>query len=113
MGLLQEFATGDSVTINKKYDNQVIEVNGNIKDIKKDNQANYTIMLGNTADLSSVQCEMDTTHQQDAAQLTRGSSVKIRGHFVGFQKGEIMLDVLLGSDVKLNRCVIVQQKKLK
>jgi hypothetical protein len=109
--LLHEFETGDSTITNKKYDDQVLEISGNVKEIKNNNQSDYTILLGDSNNMSSVQCEMDTAHQLNAAELTKGSSVKIRGHFVGFQKGEMMMDVPLGSDVKLNRCVIIKNKK--
>lgn len=105
-----EFESDDSVSLNKKYTDNIIEITGNIQAINKDEHGDYTIMLGDNNNSSSVQCEMDTTHQQDAAQLANGSSVIIRGHFVGFQKGETILDVPLGSTVSLNRSVIVKKK---
>jgi tRNA_anti-like len=106
--LVKEFENGNSVMLNKKYDDEIIEVSGIVKEIKK-NEGNYTILLGDSSILSSVQCEMNVKHQQDAALVTKGSSVKIKGHFVGFQKGEIMMDVSLGSTINLNRCILLEK----
>jgi hypothetical protein len=49
---------------------------------------------------------MDSTHQKDAAKLVSGSSTTVRGSCTGFNKD----DLGLGSDVILNRCVIVSNK---
>jgi hypothetical protein len=47
---------------------------------------------------------MDSVHQQDAAKVSVGTSVTVRGACTGFNKDEMGL----GSDVILNRCVIVK-----
>lgn len=80
---------------------------GNVKAIEKDEKGYYTIVLGDSQSLSSVRCSMDTTHNQDAAHLTNGSSATVRGSCNGFNKDE---SGLLGSDVILNYCVIISTK---
>jgi len=104
--LIHEYETNDSLA-NKKYLGKIIETSGNVKDIKKDETGYYTVVLGDTANMSSVRCSMDTVHQKDAAILTPGSSATVRGYCTGFNKD----DLGLGSDVILNRCVIIQKTK--
>jgi putative nucleic acid binding protein len=103
--LIKEYEKNDSVA-NTKFLGQVIETNGNVKAVEKDDSGYYTIVLADTGSMSSVRCSIDTTHQDDAARLAVGSSAMVRGSCTGFNKDEMGL----GSDVILNRCVIVQQK---
>ena len=103
--LIVEYETSDSLA-NKKYLGKVIETSGNIKDLKKDDAGYYTVVLGDTTGMSSVRCSMDSVHQADAALLTPGTSATVRGYCTGFNKD----DMGLGSDVILNRCVIVTKK---
>ena len=103
--LIHQYEANDS-SADKKYSGKIIEVSGNIKDIKKDEAGYYTVVLGDTANMSSVRCSMDTVHRQDAAMLMPGSSATVRGYCTGFNKD----DMGLGSDVILNRCVIVIKK---
>ena len=107
--LLKEFENKDSIELNKKYSDQIIAINGIVKEIKKDS-SNFTIMLGDTSGSSSVQCEMKLSYLQKAADLNEGSSVIIKGHFVSYQKGEEMMGISLGSTLYLNRCIIVANK---
>jgi len=104
--LIRDYETNDSVS-NQKYLGKVVEVTGYVKEIKKDEVGNFTIVLGDTSGLSSVRCAVDTTHQQDAASLTVGSSAIVRGHCTGFNKDEMGL----GSDVILNFGVVIKNKK--
>jgi hypothetical protein len=104
--LIKEYEKNDSLA-NSKYLGRIIETNGNIKAIEKDENGYYTIVLADAGTMSSVRCSIDTVHREDAAQLVIGSSATVRGVCTGFNKDEMGL----GSDVILNRCVIVQQKK--
>ena len=104
--LIHQYEANDSVA-NAKYLGQVIETSGNIKKIEQDERGYYTVILGDTSSLSSVRCSMDTTHNEDAAHLTAGSSATVRGACTGFNKDEMGL----GSDVILNRCAIVKNNK--
>ena len=105
VNLIHEYETNDSAS-NQKYLGKIVEVAGNIKEIKADDNGFYTIVLGDTSSLSSVRCSMDSTHQKDAAKLVPGSSTTVRGSCTGFTKDELGL----GSDVILNRCVIISNK---
>jgi len=107
--LIKEFESGDSTVVNRKYNDAIVEVNGNVKELKKEG-LDYTIILGDSSSMSSVQCEMNVNYHPDAAPPGRGSSLKLKGHFVGFQRGEEMMGVSLGSTINLNRCVIVDNK---
>ena len=104
--LVKEFEINDS-TANKKYLGKIIEIEGPVNEISKDESGYYTLVLGDTATLSSVRCSMDTVHSADAASLKAGSSVILRGACTGFNKDEMGL----GSDLILNRCVIISTKK--
>ena len=107
--LLKEFESGDSSSL-KKYDDQIIEVSGMVKEIKKDS-SDLTIMMGDTSNLSAIQCEMNIASQKNAAELSKGSSAKIKGHFVGFRKGEEMMGISLGSTISMNRCILIKNDK--
>ena len=104
--MIKEYEQNDSLA-DKKYLGKVVEVTGNVKEVKKDEAGYYTVSLGDAASISSVLCAIDTTHHQDAASLTVGSSAIVRGNCTGFNKDEMGL----GSDVILNRSVIIQSKK--
>ena len=108
VSLVKEFEINDSVA-NKKYSGKIIETDGNVKSIEKDDKGYYTIVLGDTNSMSSVRCPVDTIHSKDAAQLKTGSSAIIRGVCTGFKKNEL-LGENLGSDVELNRCVVIIKK---
>jgi len=103
--LLQEFNSNDS-NANKKYLGKIVTVKGLIKKIDQDDDGYYTVVLGDSVQPSSVFCAMDTIYGKDAAKLQPISSVSVKGYFIGFEKDETGL---LGSDVKLNRCVIDKQ----
>jgi len=103
--LIKEFEVNDSIA-NKKYLDKTIETIGRLKELAKDDTGYYTLVLGDTTSMSSVRCSMDSVHQQDAASMPIGSSVTVRGACTGFNKDEMGL----GSDVILNRCVIIKNK---
>jgi hypothetical protein len=102
---IHEYEANDSAA-NQKFLGKVVETEGNIKEIEKDEKGYYTIVLGDTGNLSSVRCSMDTVHNEDAAHLVKTSSVVIRGACTGFNKDEMGL----GSDVILNRCAVITKK---
>jgi hypothetical protein len=103
--LIREFESNDSVST-KKYLGKVIEVEGMTKKIEKDDEGFVTVVLGDSTNMSSVRCAMDSLHRNDASNLAISSSIKVKGYFTGYEKDETGI---LGSDVKLNRCVIVKE----
>lgn len=86
---------------NTKYLDKVILLSGTVKELARDDKGFYTVVLGDTASLSSVRCSMDSTHNAEAAALRPGYTVRMKGICSGYNKDE-----LLGSDVILVRSVV-------
>jgi hypothetical protein len=103
--LIHDYEANDSLA-NENYLGKVIEVNGNIKKVERDEKGFYTVVLGDTLVHSSIRCSVDTVHNADAADLRAGSSTTLRGACTGFNKD----DMGLGSDVILNRCAVIIKK---
>jgi hypothetical protein len=95
----------NEVDANKKLLDKVVQVDGVIREIIKDEKGYYTIVLGQDGDMSSVRCSMDTTHQESVAAVQKGNNIEVKGICTGFNADE-----LLGSDVILNRSVITNKK---
>ncbi|HEX6180394.1 MAG TPA: hypothetical protein VFZ47_04065, partial [Chitinophagaceae bacterium] len=62
---INEFTNNDTAA-NAKYLGKVVAVEGMVKQVEKDEEGKYTLVLGDTADMSSVRCSMDSTHATDA-----------------------------------------------
>lgn len=101
--LLGEFENRE-MEAQKKYIDQVVEIRGKVKGTEQEERS-LTIVLGDENSPSSIRCAMDTLHHQDASGLAKGSSVIIRGICTGFNRDEMGL----GSDLILNRCVIIDK----
>ena len=101
--LLSEFMNNEEAA-NARYLDKIIQVKGVVKSVVAIDNT-YTIVLGDTSEMSSVRCLVDSTHTEPVADLKRGNTVNIKGYLTGFKKDETGL---LGSDVELNRCVIQQ-----
>ncbi len=97
--------TGNEQAANKKYWDKIIHVDGFVKSVDKDDRGFYSIIIGDTASMSSVRCSMDSIHNNEAATVKPGSMIGMKGICSGFNADE-----LLGSDVILVRCVIDQKK---
>jgi hypothetical protein len=94
----------DSASANKKYVDKVVAVSGNVKSIDANGNP-VVIALGNPGEMSSVLCSMDSTHARDYKNIREGEKVSIKGMCNGGETQE-----LFGTDVKLNRCVVVSNK---
>lgn len=104
ISLIKEFTTNDTLA-DQKYRNAILAVQGQVKAIDSSG-SQYTVVMGDTSDLSSVRCSMDSKHFASlGSPLQRGQSITIKGAITGFTKDETGL---LGSDVELNRCVVQQ-----
>jgi hypothetical protein len=105
--LIKEFEQNESEA-QKKYSglNIVLSVKGFLKGIEMEG-TNYTLLLGDTASMSSVRCRMDSAYVADAKNLAKGNQVTINGYFNGYKSDDTGM---LGSDVELNRCVIMDKK---
>jgi hypothetical protein len=100
--LLQEFMTNET-TANQKYLNKIVAVSGLVKDVDTTG-GSWIIVLGDTADMSSVRCIMNPVNNAEAplAAVQKGAAITVKGAVTGFKKDETGL---LGSDVELNRGV--------
>jgi len=103
--LIREFETNETVS-NKKYWDKVLRVEGTVKEVIRDEKGFYSIVLGDTSELSSVRCSVDSLHHAEAGVLQKGMSVAIKGICSGFNADE-----LLGSDVILVRSVVDTKTK--
>jgi hypothetical protein len=93
----------DSAAAGKQYTDRVVAVQGTVKKIVQDQQP-VVIFLGEEAEMSSVQCSMDSTHME-YKNLRAGTAVTIKGLVTGYRTDE-----LFGTDVILNRCVMENNK---
>jgi hypothetical protein len=98
--LLAEFGK-DETGANALYLDKIIAVNGKVREVEKDDQGHFTVILGEEGSMSSVRCSMDSVHQDEIIDLTAGSIITMKGACTGFNADE-----LLGADVILNRCVL-------
>jgi transcription elongation GreA/GreB family factor len=103
--LINEFQAADA-TAEKKYFGKVLEVKGKIKQVEKDSDGHYTLVLGSAAGMSAVRCSMDSTINNELLNIKEGDEVTVKGNFTGYQKDETGL---LGSDIQLNRAVIAKK----
>jgi hypothetical protein len=101
--LISEYMSNESQA-DDKYRNKILSVNGMVKRIDTSDNY-YTVVVGDTTDMSSVRCSIDSTHTTELFNLKRGMNVTIKGAMTGFKKDDTGL---LGSDVELNRCVVQQ-----
>ncbi len=98
--LLTEFGSNETSS-NKKYWDKVLRVEGSVKEVLQDDKGFYSIVLGDTASLSSVRCSVDSSHGAEAVSLQKGSVIAVKGICTGYNADE-----LLGSDVILVRTVV-------
>ena len=94
----------DSSSANKQFLDKVVAVTGTIKKVESEENP-VIIFLGDETQMSSVQCSMDSAYSKGHASLKKGTTVTVKGIVTGVQSDE-----LLGTDVKLNRCVIEEKK---
>lgn len=97
---LEEFQQSDSVA-GKKYNDKLLQVEGMVKEVSKNDRGFYTISLGDSSSMSSVRCSIDSVYSNNASVLTRGNVVTVKGVCSGYNADE-----LLGSDLILVRCFI-------
>jgi hypothetical protein len=102
--LVKEFEENEKATGTKYWD-KIVKVDGLVKDVLKDDKGFYTVVLGDTASMSSVRCSIDSVHGNEAAQVQKGSIIAIKGICSGFNADE-----MLGSDVILVRSVVDSKK---
>ena len=102
---LEEYSS-DQVLSDKKYLGKVIQVEGNLKEIERDDKGSLTFVLGDLTSMSSVRCSIDTTVVIDESAYPVGTAVSLKGECTGFNAD----DLGLGADIVLNRAVIIHNK---
>lgn len=102
--LIASFEKNDS-SANKQFMGKTIEVSGVLKKISKDDAGDYSLAIGDSSSMAAVRCSVDSNHRADAALLRENTSVTVRGSCTGFNRDELGL----GSEVILNRCVIIKK----
>lgn len=101
--LIQEFSSNE-ISATAKYSGRILEVEGVIKKVERDEKGFYTIILGDTSALSSVRCSVDSLYSKQAAGLATHTTILVKGVCTGFNADELGL----GADVLLNRCVTIK-----
>jgi len=99
--LIKEFTLSDSLATSK-FVGKIITVSGLVKRIDQDAKELYTISLGDSAGMSSIRCSIDSIYSATAASLKPGMKVEVKGNCTGYYEDE-----LLGTDIILNRCYIL------
>ena len=102
--LLASFASNDSLA-NLKFLGKIVEIDGILKNVETPEDNISIIVVGGKEAMSSVRCTMDSSYNRQSFSLEKGVAVIIKGICTGYNADE-----LLGSDVLLNRCVIVNGK---
>jgi hypothetical protein len=93
----------DSSGFYKKYIDKVIAVSGTVKSIDMDGSP-VIISLGESGSMSSVKCSMDSSYTNYKS-VKEGNQVAIKGLCFGASS-----DALFGTDVSLNRCILIETK---
>ena len=101
-GLIQVFEKNEAEA-NAQYLDKIIAVRGTVRTVEKDDKGYYCVILGKQNSMSSIRCSMDSVHQEEVAGIPAGSVITVKGACTGFNADE-----LLGSDVILNRCVLIE-----
>ena len=102
--LLASFTSNDSLA-NLKFLGKIVEIDGILKNVETPEDHISIFVLGGKEAMSSVRCTMDSSFNRQSFSMEKGSPVIIKGICTGYNADE-----LLGSDVLLNRCVIVSGK---
>ena len=91
----------DRKTADSLYNNQVIEVTGNLSRIDK-NDSLVSVVFVMAADSmfgdKTIACQMYKKHNDEAGALAIGEKVKIKGVCIGYDD----------TDIKFNKCSIVK-----
>jgi hypothetical protein len=90
----------DTAAAAKQYNDKIISVSGTIKKIEANGNP-VVLILGDAAQLSSVQCSMYSTDAERYKTLKNGMATTLKGLITGFRS-----DLLFGTDVILPRCVV-------
>jgi hypothetical protein len=89
------------------YNGKIVEITGQLKAVEKDERSYVTLVIADSAGASSIRCSMDTSHVINTEILHAPMNITVRGACTGYNKDEMGL----GSDLILNRAVLIDPKK--
>jgi len=86
----------------EKFTGKVLEINGTVKEVEKDNLTHLTtLFLGTNNDPSSIICSIDSAFSKKYSLADLNKQVHIKGICTGY----LADDMGLGMTINLNRCV--------
>lgn len=88
------------------YLGKVLEVTSIIKSLDKDTTGNYTVILGNGTDASSIRCSTAMQTDNEIASFVLGKLITVKGICTGY----LADDMGLGADILLKQCITIQTK---
>lgn len=101
--LITAFAKDEKAAY-ERYRNKILLVTGTVKQADT-NEGIVTVVLGDADSYDAVRCIIDSSYAVQAAALPVNKTIAIKGAFTGYKKDETGL---LGSDVEMNRCVLIE-----
>lgn len=97
---LYKVFSSDSLTANKKFVQQVIEVSGTVNSVSKNQQNQTVVLITTNTDGAYINC----TLEQDSNILQPGQVINIKGICNGIGQGDA--DLGIKGDVYLVRCYL-------
>ena len=82
--------TEDEGKANDVYLDKVIQVEGKIKEIKKDQENNTVLILDSGDEMFGINCTLDKSQAEKAKKLQQGAMIKLKGLCTG-----MLMDVVL------------------
>ena len=82
--LINEYVSNETVA-NQKYQNKILAVKGTVKNVENAGSGGIVI-LGDTTNMSSVRCVLDSSTNAKDAALQKGAVITIKGAITGFNK---------------------------
>lgn len=98
--LMKRF-TNDVAVSDSLYKNKVVELTGAITKIDTTDTP-VILFFEEKNSMASIQCSMDPEHEDGYRAVIPGSTIRLKGIYIGAISEE-----LFGTDIKLNRCVII------
>jgi hypothetical protein len=93
--LLTAFSTNE-VQANKKYLNHVLQVTGNVTEIKSGSNNNLQVLLDANDPMSTIACTMDNSKQEVKA----GQQIIVKGICTGYLNDVVLIKCILVSHLK-------------
>lgn len=90
--LASDYAANE-VSADQKYKGKVLQVTGSVESINKDFTDGIYIVLTGTDDMGmdGIHCEFSSDHANDAAALSKGQKITIKGIGNGYMMGSATL----------------------